>query len=200
MFAIINVPYFAYGGWFWAIKASGSGHIGGLPVARIPRPKCMTRRGFMRRTEPRVRTPVGKWSTWQQGLPDGRPDVELGPKSDRCATRKREWLNRAASSLTRRIEGDSGVRSSGGSHLYRKGWRAVAAMRLASTQVWNAPREAHWSGGDDDPRLIGVSLDLTDAASVTAAAKLIEEAVGAPIWLAHNAGISAAGNARRGAR
>ena len=23
MFAIINVSYFAYGGWFWAIKASG---------------------------------------------------------------------------------------------------------------------------------------------------------------------------------
>jgi NAD(P)-dependent dehydrogenase (short-subunit alcohol dehydrogenase family) len=46
---------------------------------------------------------------------------------------------------------------------------------------------------DDDPRLIGVPLDLTDAASITAAAKLIEEAVGAPYALVHNAGISAAG-------
>jgi len=46
---------------------------------------------------------------------------------------------------------------------------------------------------DDDPRLIGVPLDLTDAASVTAAAKAIEEAVGAPYGLVHNAGISAAG-------
>jgi NAD(P)-dependent dehydrogenase (short-subunit alcohol dehydrogenase family) len=45
----------------------------------------------------------------------------------------------------------------------------------------------------DDPRLIGVPLDLTDAASVTAAAKSIEEAVGAPFGLVHNAGISAAG-------
>jgi NAD(P)-dependent dehydrogenase (short-subunit alcohol dehydrogenase family) len=46
---------------------------------------------------------------------------------------------------------------------------------------------------DDDDRLIGVQLDLTDAASVSAAAKAIEEAVGAPYALVHNAGISAAG-------
>jgi NAD(P)-dependent dehydrogenase (short-subunit alcohol dehydrogenase family) len=46
---------------------------------------------------------------------------------------------------------------------------------------------------DDDPRLIGVPLDLTDSASVAAAAKTIEEAVGAPYGLVHNAGISAAG-------
>ena len=47
--------------------------------------------------------------------------------------------------------------------------------------------------GDDDPRLIGVPLDLTDPASVAAAAKAIDEAVGAPYALVHNAGISAAG-------
>jgi NAD(P)-dependent dehydrogenase (short-subunit alcohol dehydrogenase family) len=46
---------------------------------------------------------------------------------------------------------------------------------------------------DDDPRLIGVSLDLTDPASVIAAAKDITEAVGTPYALVHNAGISAAG-------
>ncbi len=45
----------------------------------------------------------------------------------------------------------------------------------------------------DDPRLIVVPLDLTDTASVEAAAKLIEEAIGAPHALVHNAGISAAG-------
>ncbi len=49
--------------------------------------------------------------------------------------------------------------------------------------------------GADDPRLIGVPLDLTDQASVEAAAKTIEEAVGAPHALVHNAGISAAGMA-----
>ncbi|MDT5347326.1 MAG: hypothetical protein QOH91_613 [Mycobacterium sp.] len=45
----------------------------------------------------------------------------------------------------------------------------------------------------DDDRLIGVQLDLTDGASVSAAAKAIEEAVGAPYAIVHNAGISAAG-------
>ena len=47
--------------------------------------------------------------------------------------------------------------------------------------------------GDDDDRLIGVQLDLMDTASIAAAAKAIEEAVGAPYALVHNAGISAAG-------
>ena len=28
---------------------------------------------------------VGKWATWQYGLPAGRPDVEYGSKSMRCA-------------------------------------------------------------------------------------------------------------------
>src|SRR5262245_54447227 len=45
----------------------------------------------------------------------------------------------------------------------------------------------------DDPRLIGVRLDLDDPASITAAAKAIEEAVGAPEALVHNAGIAAVG-------
>ena len=53
-------------------------------------------------------------------------------------------------------------------------------------------REATGAREDDD-RLIGVQLDLTDAASVSAAAKAIEEAVGAPYAVVHNAGISAAG-------
>ena len=33
MFAIMNVSYFAYGGWFWAIKVSGCGDVGRLPMA-----------------------------------------------------------------------------------------------------------------------------------------------------------------------
>ena len=53
-------------------------------------------------------------------------------------------------------------------------------------------REATGAGAEDS-RLIGVTLDLTDPASVAAAAKSIEEAVGAPYGLVHNAGISAAG-------
>ncbi|MGO9351232.1 MAG: SDR family oxidoreductase [Mycobacterium sp.] len=75
--------------------------------------------------------------------------------------------------------------------LYREGWRVVAAMRTPDSGI-PLLRQATGAGEDDD-RLIGVQLDLTDAASVSAAAKAIEEAVGAPYAVVHNAGISAAG-------
>lgn len=74
--------------------------------------------------------------------------------------------------------------------LHRDGWRVIAAMRTPEKGI-AALREA--TGADDDDRLMGVQLDLTDAASISAAAKTIEEAVGAPYALVHNAGISAAG-------
>jgi len=77
------------------------------------------------------------------------------------------------------------------SYLYRHGWRVVAAMRSVDAGMERL-REAT-GARDDDPCLIGVQLDLTDAASVTAAGKSIEEAVGAPYGLVHNAGIAAAG-------
>jgi NAD(P)-dependent dehydrogenase (short-subunit alcohol dehydrogenase family) len=76
-------------------------------------------------------------------------------------------------------------------HLHRRGWRVVAAMRSVDVGM-SRLREATGAPADD-PRLIGVQLDLTDPASVTAAAKEIEEAVGAPFAVVHNAGISAAG-------
>jgi NAD(P)-dependent dehydrogenase (short-subunit alcohol dehydrogenase family) len=76
-------------------------------------------------------------------------------------------------------------------HLYRQGWRVVAAMRSVDAGMERL-REAI-GAGTGDPRLIGVALDLTDSASVTAAAKTIDEAIGAPYALVHNAGISAAG-------
>src|SRR5215475_3941265 len=75
--------------------------------------------------------------------------------------------------------------------LYREGWRVVAAMRTPD-RAMPLLREATGALEDDD-RLIGVQLDLTDAASIAAAAKQIEDAVGAPYALVHNAGISAAG-------
>jgi NAD(P)-dependent dehydrogenase (short-subunit alcohol dehydrogenase family) len=76
-------------------------------------------------------------------------------------------------------------------HLYKHGWRVVAAMRSPEAAM-DRLREATGARADD-PGLIGVPLDLTDSASVTAAAKSIEEAIGAPYGLVHNAGISAAG-------
>ncbi len=75
--------------------------------------------------------------------------------------------------------------------LYRQGWRVVAAMRTPDRGI-PLLRQATGAAVDDD-RLIDVQLDLLDAASISAAAKAIEEAVGAPYALVHNAGISAAG-------
>lgn len=75
--------------------------------------------------------------------------------------------------------------------LYREGWRVVAAMRNPDKGMPSL-REATGASSDDG-RLISVQLDLLDPASISAAAKAIEEAVGAPYALVHNAGISAAG-------
>jgi NAD(P)-dependent dehydrogenase (short-subunit alcohol dehydrogenase family) len=84
-----------------------------------------------------------------------------------------------------------GLGCASATHLYRNGWRVVAAMR--SPDVGMESLRKATGAGKDDPRLICVPLDLTDSASVAAAAKFIEEAVGAPHALVHNAGISAAG-------
>jgi NAD(P)-dependent dehydrogenase (short-subunit alcohol dehydrogenase family) len=75
--------------------------------------------------------------------------------------------------------------------LYREGWRVVAAMRSPDRGM-PLLREAAGVRADDD-RLIGVQLDLLDTASISAAAKAIEEAIGTPYAIVHNAGISAAG-------
>lgn len=75
--------------------------------------------------------------------------------------------------------------------LHREGWRVVAAMRAPDCAM-PLLRKTAGAAADDD-RLIPVQLELTDAASISAAAKAIEEAVGAPDALVHNAGISAAG-------
>jgi NAD(P)-dependent dehydrogenase (short-subunit alcohol dehydrogenase family) len=76
-------------------------------------------------------------------------------------------------------------------HLYARGWRVVAAMRGVDAGL---ERLRAKTGADDkDPRLLGVKLDLDDAASIVAAARAIEAAVGAPDVLVHNAGIAAAG-------
>ncbi|OBH30828.1 short-chain dehydrogenase/reductase [Mycobacterium sp. E342] len=75
--------------------------------------------------------------------------------------------------------------------LYREGWRVVAAMRTPDRGI--PLLRAGTGAAEDDDRLVGVQLDLLDAASIAAAAKAIEEAVGAPYALVHNAGISAAG-------
>lgn len=78
-------------------------------------------------------------------------------------------------------------------HLYELGWRVVAAMR--SPDLGLERLRAVSGAAADDPRLIGIRLDLDDPSSIIAAAKNIEEAVGAPNVVVHNAGIAAAGSA-----
>ena len=76
-------------------------------------------------------------------------------------------------------------------HLHQRGWTVVGAMRTPDAGL---ERIRELTGAaPDDPRLIGVQLDLTDLDSNAGAAKAIEEAVGAPDALVHNAGITAAG-------
>ncbi|MCX4091004.1 SDR family oxidoreductase [Nocardia sp. alder85J] len=76
-------------------------------------------------------------------------------------------------------------------HLYQRGWTVVAAMR--SPEPGLARLRAETVAPQNDPRLLGIRLDLTDPASITAAAATVLERVGAPYALVHNAGISAAG-------
>jgi NAD(P)-dependent dehydrogenase (short-subunit alcohol dehydrogenase family) len=76
-------------------------------------------------------------------------------------------------------------------HLYQRGWQVLAAMRAVDAGMANLRAAA---GADhDDPRLIGIPLDLTDSASIERASGLITETGAAPYGLVHNAGISAAG-------
>jgi NAD(P)-dependent dehydrogenase (short-subunit alcohol dehydrogenase family) len=76
-------------------------------------------------------------------------------------------------------------------HLYERGFRVVAAMRRPEAGLERL--RGATAAAVDDPRLLGVRLDLADAASIAAAAKTIEDAVGAPGVLVHNAGVAAVG-------
>jgi len=77
-------------------------------------------------------------------------------------------------------------------HLYQQGWRVVGAMRSPDAGLERL-REATGAAAHD-PRLLGVRLDLEDPASIAAAAKEVEGAIGAPDALVHNAGIAAFGS------
>src|SRR4029450_13675592 len=75
--------------------------------------------------------------------------------------------------------------------LYKLGWRVVGAMRSPDAGLERLRVAA--GAGHDDPRLLGVRLDLDDPESIAAAAKAVQKHVGAPDVLVHNAGIAAAG-------
>ncbi|MFC5748112.1 SDR family NAD(P)-dependent oxidoreductase [Actinomadura rugatobispora] len=76
-------------------------------------------------------------------------------------------------------------------HLYRRGWRVVAAVRSPDAGL---KRLRDLTGAvSDDPRLTAVRLDLDEPALVVEAAAEIVAAVGAPDAIVHNAGVAAAG-------
>ena len=77
-------------------------------------------------------------------------------------------------------------------HLYTRGWRVVGAMRSPDAGLERLRAATGAAAGD--PRLLAVRLDLGEPASIAAAAKAIEEAVGAPDVLVHNAGVAAFGS------
>jgi NAD(P)-dependent dehydrogenase (short-subunit alcohol dehydrogenase family) len=77
-------------------------------------------------------------------------------------------------------------------HLHSQGWRVVGAMR--SPDVGLERLRTATGAAANDPRLIGVRLDLDDPASIAAAAREVEDAVGAPHALVHNAGVAAFGS------
>jgi NAD(P)-dependent dehydrogenase (short-subunit alcohol dehydrogenase family) len=76
-------------------------------------------------------------------------------------------------------------------HLHKRGWHVIGAMRTPDAGLERIRATA--GARADDPRLSAVQLDLTDAQSIASAAKTIEDIVGAPDALVHNAGIAAVG-------
>jgi NAD(P)-dependent dehydrogenase (short-subunit alcohol dehydrogenase family) len=76
-------------------------------------------------------------------------------------------------------------------HLYRRGWQVVAAMRTPDAGMERL--RSATGASPDDPRLVGVRLDLMDPSSIAEAGDAIVDAVGAPYGLVHNAGVTAVG-------
>ena len=85
MFFIMNVSYFVYGGWFAAIKISGLATSVACPWP-YPEAKVYDPQGYYEKEGAQGPFSVGKWATWQSGVPNGRPDVEAPPAGEgRCA-------------------------------------------------------------------------------------------------------------------
>jgi NAD(P)-dependent dehydrogenase (short-subunit alcohol dehydrogenase family) len=76
-------------------------------------------------------------------------------------------------------------------HLHRSGWKVLAAMRSPEEGLQRL--RALTGSTADDPRLVGVRLDLDDQASIAAAARTVVDLVGAPDGIVHNAGVAGVG-------
>ena len=76
-------------------------------------------------------------------------------------------------------------------HLHGQGWHVIAAMRTPEPAIERI--RAATGAAADDPRLAAVRLDLSDPASIEAAAAAILEVTPSPFGLVHNAGIVSVG-------
>ena len=86
MFAIINVSYFAYGAWFWAIKVSHRPTRS--PAVALSEAKVYDPQGFYEKAGAQGPYSVGIWSTWASGEPNGRPHVDPPPPGQgACASK-----------------------------------------------------------------------------------------------------------------
>jgi len=78
-------------------------------------------------------------------------------------------------------------------HMFDNGWKVLAAMR--SVDAGLEKLRLATGAKENNDRLVGVKLDLTDSDSIEAAAREIIGLVGAPDVIVHNAGLAAAGSA-----
>ncbi len=84
MLVIINVAYLMYGAAFTAIKWSKAATSVACPWP-YPDAKVFDPQGFYEKNGQEGPYSVGIMSTWMSGQPDGRPNVQLGSVSQRCA-------------------------------------------------------------------------------------------------------------------
>jgi hypothetical protein len=84
MFIILNAVYFfAYGGWFTAIKWTRTATSVACPWP-YPEAKVYDPQGFYEKNGQPGPYAVGIWSTWMTGQPHGRPDVQPPADGGRC--------------------------------------------------------------------------------------------------------------------
>lgn len=84
MFVIVNIAYFCYGAGFTAIRMSGYATSVACPWP-YPEAKVYDPQGYYEQNGQQGPYSVGIMSTWMTGQPGGRPEVELGSTSNRCA-------------------------------------------------------------------------------------------------------------------
>ena len=188
MFAIINVSYFAYGGWFWAIKASGLATSVACPWP-YPEAKVYDPQGYYEENGAEGPYSVGKWSTWQQATAGRSTRRRAGLEERRDVRPKRRMAEPRSVVIT---GASRGLGLASAALLYREGWRVVAAMRSVGRR--NGKLRAATGAADDDAAADRrrSSTSPTPRRSRPRRSRS-KKRVGAPYALVHNAGISAAG-------